>query len=408
MGNNYKLNITNATGTEADAEVTFTFEVESVIKCQPFQYNSLNPQPFKDVNTFKMLLSMDDLTSDFIAVDESISDGDPLDIEFTNLIWELRVHAFNPGLQLAMPKEIVYSCPQVIEQVTKGFTVSAGTATTELEAGSFIFDSVPTAIFIYAKVDRPADAKYNVPDSFLAINKVSINVANESKRLYDLDQSQLYDLSVKNGYNQRYSTFTSQLLYSTADANVYGAGSILCLKPEDIAVAQSSGFVSHSPLSFTCNLQVTVDEPPTDKTVTLKVLSLYDDLVLQDMTGKYTSQRPFVNLDDIVKAPVQFVDNQEHLNKVMGGSFWGNLWNNILSFGKSPLAKNISKFARNNVPIVSDYTRDGTFLGDTANRLGYGNKSAPKRGKAKAKGGELVRVGGKKYTRAQMNKMLKK
>jgi len=212
-------------------------------------------------------------------------------------------------------------------------------------------------------------------------------------------------MSCKNGYNERYAKFAQQ---QVADG-IYGAGSVIIIKPSDIPASSQQSFISHADKTFTMTINADCSAPDDD-TYILNVVAYYDDLVLynEGENGKYESSRPLLRGEELAKAPVVFADNTAQMNHVVGGANWfsnlGNkVWSGLTWLGdllKSPEVKALSRSVRNSgvVPQVAD----GAPFGELASAFGYGKKPAKKR--ATKKGGELLTIGkgkgGKKLSKA--------
>lgn len=83
---------------------------------------------------------------------------------------------------------------------------------------------IPKRIFIYAK--RPNSQNLIFPDTFLKIDRVSINFNNEEGRLSSMNSYDLFDIATKNGYNRSFMFWDK-----------FG-GSVLCIEPgRDISLA---------------------------------------------------------------------------------------------------------------------------------------------------------------------------
>jgi len=209
-------------------------------------------------------------------------------------------------------------------------------------------------------------------------------------------------MSCKNGYNERYAKWAQQEVGN----GVFGAGSIVIIKPSDIPASSAQMFVSHANKSFTMEIrtQCTV---PANGNYTLNVMAYYDDLVLynEGANGKYESARPLLRGEDLASAPVVFQDNTSQMNHVVGGNWFSNVankvWSGLTWLGdvlKSQGAKDLSRGVRNSGVIPA--LQDGSPFGELASAFGYGKKPAKKR--ATKKGGELLTIGkgGKKLSKA--------
>ena len=416
IGNNWDLKeiIKNANNN-------FTIKIrytEAVI-AQPFQYQERNPVPFRNLRDFKLDLDMTSIlgtTGDFLGIDSAhVIAG--TSVACSNADYRLLVHTWNPSLAMDIPKTIVWNSPEVsqLASTTKSLQVVLPEGGNNIiESGSFVLNSVPTALFIYAKRARPSNGScYGEPDQYASIQKLSIDTAQKTGIFNNYTQHQLYEMSCKNGYNERYSKFSGQVLGTISDGatppvfkNYFGAGSVIIIKPNDIPAASQQSFISHANKTFT--MTVSADcKCPADGSYTLNVMAYYDDLVLynEGENGKYESARPLLKGEDLASATVVFQDNTAQMNHVVGGNWFSNVankvWSGITWLGdvlKSQGAKDLSRSVRNSGVIPQ--MADGAPFGDLASAFGYGKKPAKKR--ATKKGGELLTIGkgGKKLSKA--------
>ena len=314
-----------------------------------------------------------------------------------------------------IPKTIVWNSPEVSQLASKSQVLNVAEAT-NIKSNSFVLNSVPTAIFIYAKRVRPDDGLcYGEPDQYASIEKLSINTAQKTGIFNNFNQHQLYEMSVKNGYNERYAKFAQQEVAGSVTAGevttrFYGAGSVIIIKPSDIPAASQQSFISHANKTFTMDVTAECKVPSNGK-YTLNVVAYYDDLVLynEGENGKYESARPLLRGEDLASAPVVFQDNTAQMNHVVGGNWFSNVankvWSGITWLGdvlKSQGAKDLSRSVRNSGVIPQ--MADGAPFGDLASAFGYGKKPSKKRATKKStkKGGELLTIGkgGKKLSKA--------
>jgi len=108
---------------------------------------------------------------------------------------------------------------------------------------------VPACIAIFVRLPDSirsatvASGKSSNTNSYCRIDKLSVDIGNRSAILSNLEPENLYTLSVKNGLRKRFndwycmkygSLYTSADAGGTAGSNIYGAGSIVLLSPEDL------------------------------------------------------------------------------------------------------------------------------------------------------------------------------
>lgn len=118
------------------------------------------------------------------------------------------------------------------------------TLVTQALSNNYQLRSIPRRVYIYIS---PDSSTYNstivIPDVFLAINGINVTFENSQTLLANASVEQLYQISVKNGYNGSYSDFTKGPIYQNAfsytlagnplvvpQPTMYLSGSVICLE----------------------------------------------------------------------------------------------------------------------------------------------------------------------------------
>jgi len=245
----------------------------------------------------------------------------------------------------------------------------------------------------------PTTNRIGAPVSFLPITKISINMDNRTNLLDELNQRELYDMSTKNGLVDRYATFAGERS-SLLDNAAYGNGSVLLFKPSDLSLNEGTVAGANMNLPISAKFQVNSVSTAPER-CTLQFYAIYDHMLMFD--GKtFKSELPKLSKMNFVAADVKMMDDSAAVNHLVGGSSWGDVWGWMRQAAMSPFAKALSKFARNSLPIVSDFARDGTAIGNMVNKTGYGKGTKGKRNK----GGQVLKLGGKSLTGPQLEALL--
>jgi hypothetical protein len=301
-------------------------------------------------------------------------------------------------VQVAKPALTYYNSPIVNKYVGATQTLAQG-ASTQYQFLNYVVNGIPKMFVLYASAPELQDAGH----SFATITQVSVSFDNKVNLLLDLNTPEdLYELSSKNGYNQRYGVWNtgamSPMYNPAGGVPALGCGSIFMFKPEDLALNQ--GQQSNTAGSYNINIKLTIQNNFDTQLTFSPVLSMVYDNVLTYSNGAFQDYLPLLNPSQVVSAPMEYKsEDKAEYNHILGGAWsWGDIWSGVKKFAKSDLAKDISKTARNLDPIKG-YVGDDTAVGKLAKKYGYGKKG-------KTMGGSSVAIGGKKVSKGELLKML--
>ena len=415
FGSNYSVTYRdfNKGGDASKAVVYADIVFESVIPSTAFQYeNCKNSQPFYNLTNFTCDLTVNDVLPSVLAVNGSydgtkftIGDADPVDITSRlitmddNILHELILPTWNPSVKLDPPSNLVYGSHEIdlpyrSPEVIK---VLAGAKKQEIRFNSFLLASVPQMFAIVVRRPREV-ANLGGPHNFLPITNISLNMGNKSNLLMEHSQYDLYQMSLKNGYSGRFATFSSQLS-SLVDGGSAGCGSVVYIKPSDLALNEGMFAGRNENLTITGNVTVDAVDQANPENCTLEIFAIYD--AVTKFNGKsYKTDRVLIGKLGVVEADVKMVEDSSAENSLIGGSMLSDIWGWMRRVATSPMAKALVRHGRNNLPVVSDYAKDGTALGNIAKSQGYGKKR-------KTKGGEVTKVGGQVLSDSQLSSLLK-
>lgn len=181
-----------------------------------------------------------------------------------------------------------------------------------IRSDNIMLSKLPSKIYIWArKPDSVFDADPFTPDAFCAIENVNMYWNNKSV-LSEAHKGQLYDLSVKNGLQLEYGTYSGYRLNNeTTGANFGnpleqfgGTGSLLCLDPLDLGL-DNSLIVSPNNEQIPLQVEVTIKNIAAGSFIpTLYVLVLTDG-IMQIQDGVVTTHVGIADTDVSLEAQYQ-------------------------------------------------------------------------------------------------------
>lgn len=397
---NYNVQFTDnpAGGAYANAYVTCTITVQEAIIARPFQYHAKSPpNPFFNVNDLYVTVKFDDL-SQFLAYQAGIAvGGKAIVVDGISVQPQLLIRSYSPMVQVPRPKRCLYNSPIIQKYEASRTPNIAGGASREVTFPNYVINGMPKMFCIYAKGPRDVNNAVN----FGVITKVSVSIGNHVNQLQDLSTvNDIYNLSVKNGFNNRFSSFSGTPGYPLGGAwqgtNNAGNGSVLYFAPQDLALNMLEQ--SNSAGVYNITIKFTFMNPTATAQAYTPCLSVIYDNVITFEDGVFSDSMPLLSSEAIASAPLEFTDDEMKMNSILGGSFWNSIWNGIKNFAKSDAGKSVSKMARNS-NLLNKYVGDNSAIGKLIKPSGYGKKSA------KA-AGSLVTIGGRKLSKAELLKSL--
>ena len=235
--------------------------------------------------------------------------------------------------------------------------LAPGAAATQ-SSNNIQLNSIPSKMYIFV---RNSNAVMNAnpfkPDTFCAINNVSIQWGNKSGTLSSASQEQLYDLSVKNGCAMSWAAWSGNKLnrapvvpgdFGKVSEQYSGTGSVLALDTLDLGLdsLDAPGKIKQLMVQVTVNY-TNVAKTPVRPT-------LYFVAVSQGVFTIYNGQASAL-VGVLTSADILYSAKQtEHLNisyadlrHVNGGNFLSSLksgLSNVWSFLK-PVLKKVAPYA---------------------------------------------------------------
>jgi hypothetical protein len=241
-------------------------------------------------------------------------------------------------------------------------------STAVLDSGAISISQIPSKIYVYARrqdTDLQAVGGYQYSDAFAEIQSVTISFSNRAGILSGATEVDLWRMSVKNGMQISWPSWTGAGPTSTTDSvTPVGLGSIMCIKPvEDFGLApdQASGLAGE---------KYTIQIKPTIKNIggatvsyTLFVVTITDGILTLIEGGQSLLQMGILTKEDVLLAHkferVPFADALSP----WGGSFFSDLkdtFSKVYRGVKSgvekaiPYAKDVYQIGKQVAPYVKE------------------------------------------------------
>lgn len=240
-----------------------------------------------------------------------------------------------------------------------------------ISSNNIQISNIPQRIYIFArKKNQDLYSDVTATDTFLAINKVSIQYYNKTGLLNSASQQQLYQISVRNGCSLSYSAWTGGQVYLPGSlTQKYGLhGSVLCISPAmDLGLndLQSSGKIDHN----TFQIDVTLTNVSSDAiTPTLYVVMVNEGVfTVGPGVGQASGQVGVLSSQDILDAHAKPGIDYYDIKDVNGGDFLGDV-KSFFSDKVLPLIKQsrIASNLANMIPFA------GPAISKSIRNLGYG------------------------------------
>lgn len=377
------------------AQIAVTYFVSEKLLARPFQWAEQSPKVFKGIND---LVISGNLTSNLQnAVLAAIPGVNVVAGSFKVDNFKLRLKQSTPHANLKKPvSNIAYYNAPVFDYMSAVASTAATGQPGSAETNPRVFSSVPKMYAIYFAAPRTL----NQPLQMFPITNVSINCGIKSNLLQSYTAEDLYDVSIKNGYNGNPSQFFG------GNAGSLGTGCVLYLTNADF----DTDMFSQSNVLKNLNFQVKAtykNHTGANVTPTLHVVAI-SDAYIKSENGVYTEQLASILPSEVASARDMYEDMGFEDNKVLGGSVWGWM--------KKHIIKPAVKFARNNVgklhtgigPLdavakdVGKLVDDNSYIGRQAAKHGLGQRGAG----VMQLGGASTVLGGKKLSQAQMLALL--
>jgi hypothetical protein len=319
----FPINVVSNTNTDAEVQAELT---ESLM-LSPFLWGDCEKSGFLGVQTMSFNFT---LRSDLSRV-WSHSDGSGSTLTTVTVTIgqpQLLFRYVTPSSLAPMPSSVCYPYYSVSRYPTDAQAAIAPLASTTLNSNNIQLNSIPRRILILAR-QRNADQTFTSTDTYFGIRSISVNWNNNSGLLSAASTQDLYEISVKNGYEGSLSQWSggpvSRMLGGAATAYYGTSGSVLCLEMgTDIALGpgECPGMLG------TYQLQLRVDAINANTvdaiTPTLYVIVISEG-TLTIANNTTTAQIGVVTPQDDISAKHMPLIDYNTIREAYGGNFLSGL-----------------------------------------------------------------------------------
>jgi hypothetical protein len=246
-----------------------------------------------------------------------------------------------PSLDVPLPPKSVVPYMEFPRYISQSVPINAGQQAT-VSSQTITLPNIPDLLIIYAK---PADgysgseADWYFPISDEASQPLSINFDNFSGLLSSHTREQLYQMSVHNGLEMDFATW-SGVAHSASGSygtrqqgqRIPAVGGLLVLKPsQDLTLqsGQAPSLVGNFTLQFNITLKNHTD---TNRNAQLVVITANSGF-FESIRGSSRIIKGVLSEQDIISAPLAPMGVRGELDRIVGGFSFSSL-SNILSKAK--------------------------------------------------------------------------
>lgn len=309
----------------------------------------------------------------------------------------------NPLLPITYPYFDVTRFPTSIG------TIAYGSGVNQVQSNNIQLNQIPRRMYIFARPSNTVlQARADITDTFLVINNVSIQFANQSTLLSSATQAQLYMLNCKNHTEQSWQEFSglpvqnSAFLGTTGTAPFGTTGGPLCLEfGTDIQLDgdEAPGLSGQYQIQVQVGLSNMNSGGQWDALdMTLYLVFINEGSLTITGTGSAQHQLGVLSKMDILEAQKRPGVNYRTLQEVNGGDFLDSLGN---------FASRVNDFFKNSklISTVSSlFPHPAAQIGSqVAKNLGYGYEDDMEGG---CMSGGIAIQGGKRMTKSQLKRNL--
>lgn len=349
----------------------------------PFQFlvDPASRNPFSKVQNFQVNITYEDLAKMINFNDINLQGTAAVSsVSVSNVTHRLITHEMTPNLQLSVPPVRLYNYEEY-KQIT---SVSNSAYTSgDWFLGSQACNTIPHlwALSIQSKGARNSWQ----PRLNGALSSVNLTIGNSVDKFRDYDIQDLYEITAKRGYVQRFSTWAGLSADSTATADPgRGVGGAFFFAPADFSAPPD--VIPLNNVSVDISGTITLSEAGNYKA---QIFGVYNRLltIKGDAWEKSTETKSFAEL---LGAQTYFVDDHAMTQRMMGGAGWldgvGSFFSKLIN---NPLTKGLVNLGRNT--IGKPWLGDDTAIGRFAKSQGYGSAGGAD---VTMTGGELTKVAG--------------
>lgn len=298
---------------------------------------------------------------------------------------------------------------------TYGNIVNGASAT--ITSNNLQLKSIPRRMYIFARNNN--NTLFSNPsytDTYLGLqdgNPLSILWESQAGLLSAANKRQIYDISVKNGLQMDWSTWSGDLLQSTSFGTTYsGAGSIVCLEfGTDIPLSalQAPGMNGQFTLQVTMNVQ---NNTGATVNADMYLIIVYEGSATLTM-GNCLLQIGVITAEDVLEAESKPSIPYHVIKDIQGGNFLSGLKSGLKNIGSHFVSglKSAVDFGKDIAPYIQKAVEVGKTIAPYAKDLaplvglGEGGVVVPLSGGRKSiKGGALEEKNEVKTSGIKMSK----
>lgn len=286
----------------------------------------------------------------------------------------VNVQFLTPSLDVPLPPKSVVPYMEFPRYITTGSSTIAAGAVGQIQSQTITLPQIPDLLIMYVKPaagytsNEQADFYLPVATSLDGVvNPLSINFDNFSGLLSSHTAEELYGMSVKNGLEMDFNTWSGGIHAASGGYGVVqqgqllpAVGGFLVLKPsQDITLqsGQAPSLVGNFTLQFNLTVKNTTTAPITPQLFVITANSGF----FESIRGSSRIIKGVLSEQDIIGAPVAPMVVRSALERIVGGLSFGSL-SNILSRAKDAYeaTKPIGSLVKKGLEVAGYGTGAGT------------------------------------------------
>jgi len=228
-----------------------------------------------------------------------------------------------PPLSLSLPPRSIVQYTEVPRYISSSYDALGVGAKTRLESQNIVLSMIPDSLLIWVKPQNYADT--TVGDFNLSISNFSANFNNHSGLMNTTSQEELFSLSVANGLDMDYQTWSG----SAKSANAGGrdiplAGSLLVIKPGinfPLDEGLASGVLGNFNLQFSVEVTNQTGAPVTPVLYVATVNSGF----FESQNGSSRIVRGLLDEKAVLEAPLAPAVTRGSLQRMVGAGWLSGL-----------------------------------------------------------------------------------
>lgn len=244
------------------------------------------------------------------------------------------VQFITPSLDLPLPTKSVVPYTDFPRFISTGFgAIAAGGTASGLASQTITLPSIPDLMIIYAKPD-PSTLTSTDCDFYLPITNINLNFNNFSGLMNGFTAEQLYHLSVANGLDMDYNTWSGRSWSARTGAPVPTVGGFLVIKPgQDFALqtGEAPGLQGQITVQFNVNVY---NQTAASRTPQLYLIAVQSGF-FETLAGSSRIVKNVLSEADVINAPVAAEQSVVSLARTIGAGAMSSLGNALSKALKS-------------------------------------------------------------------------